>query len=339
MKPVSQSESLYECVYLAGHPALTASNCDEPPGSFHSKDVFTPHPTLPDRWKYMSRVDDRINLINGEKVLPLPIEGCIKQHPLVHEAVVIGVGKAAPGLLILRALQAEGDRLSHGEYLDSIWEIIREANSHAEAFSRISRDLIAILPSDAKFPRTDKGSMIRAQVYEMYDELIESLYIKQDQMEGVLELDITETESLLLQMAQEELGISISGATANFFSEGVDSLKAIHFRRLILRRFKFQRSHIPTQNVIFEAGSISQLAEHICALQKGHRIANHDDSISVMTDLIEKYSVFQRHEPRQDLCPEKTSVVSAQLAYSFKLVLIKKASDRSNRFNWCAYIV
>jgi hypothetical protein len=37
-------------------------------------------------------------------------------------------------------------------------------------------------------------------------------------MDGVLELDTTETESLLLQTARGELGISISGATANFCS-------------------------------------------------------------------------------------------------------------------------
>jgi acyl-CoA synthetase (AMP-forming)/AMP-acid ligase II len=150
MKHVSESESLYECVYLAGHPALTASKSDEPPGSFHSKDVFTPHPTLPGRWKYMSMLDDRIYLINGEKVLPLTIEGCIKQHQLVHEAVVVGLGKAVPGLLILRSPEAEAENISDDEYLDSIWPIIQEANSHAEAFSRISRDLVAIMPSDAK---------------------------------------------------------------------------------------------------------------------------------------------------------------------------------------------
>ena len=104
MKPVGAD--LYECVYLAGHPALTASNSDEPPGSYHSRDVFTPHPTIPDRWKYITRLDDRLTLVNGEKVLPLPIEGSIKQSPLVQEAVVIGVGKSAPGLLIFRSDEA-----------------------------------------------------------------------------------------------------------------------------------------------------------------------------------------------------------------------------------------
>jgi hypothetical protein len=87
--------------------------------------------------------------------------------------------------------------------------------------------------------------MIRAQVYQQHNGLIESLHIEENQMDGVLELDTTETESLLLQTARGELGISISGATANFFSEGVDSLKAIHFRRLILHHLNFNTAISP----------------------------------------------------------------------------------------------
>ncbi|CAI7567323.1 unnamed protein product [Penicillium palitans] len=298
MKPISESESLFECVYLAGHPALTTSNPNEPPGSFHSKDVFTPHPTIPGRWKYISRLDDRINLVNGEKVLPLPIEGHIKQHPFIHDAVVVGVGKAAPGLLILRADEPEANRLSNDQYLNAIWPTVQEANSQAEAFSQISRNLVAILPHDGKFPRTDKGSMIRAQVYQEHSDLIESLYTEKQQIYGNLQLDVVETERVLLQIAQQELGISVSGVDANFFSQGVDSLKAIHFRRLILQHFKFEMSQAPGPNVIFEAGCISQLARHICALQKGETLEDAETDVSVMTGLIEKYSVFERHIPQ-----------------------------------------
>lgn len=69
-------DNTYESVYLKGHPALTTSDSDDPlPGSWHSKDVFTPHPNIPDVWKYVTRIDDRITLINGETVLSLSIEG------------------------------------------------------------------------------------------------------------------------------------------------------------------------------------------------------------------------------------------------------------------------
>mgnify|MGYP002718621406 CR=1 FL=1 len=313
MKPISKSEPLFECVYLAGHPALTTSNSNEPPGSFHSKDVFTPHPTIAGRWKYISRLDDRINLVNGEKVLPLPIEGHIKQHPFIHDAVVVGVGKAAPGLLILRADEPEANRLSDDKYLHTIWPTIQEANAQAEAFSQISRNLVAILPHDAKFSRTDKGSMIRAQVYQEHNELIQSLYTEKEQICGNLQLDIVETERILVQIAQQELGIPLSGVDANFFAEGVDSLKAIHFRRLILQHFKFEMSQAPGPNVIFESGCISQLARHICALQQGEKFEEGESDVSVMTELIEKYSEFERHIPQPHAFSRPNSVVSDYL--------------------------
>jgi hypothetical protein len=300
MKPISETEPLYECVYLAGHPALTTSNSDDPPGSFHSKDVFAPHPTIPGRWKYMSRLDDRVTLVNGEKVLPLSMEGHVKQHPLVHEAVVVGVGKATPGLLVLRSEEAESDPLPDEDYLNAIWPFIEEANCQAEAFAQITRDMVAILPYTAKFPRTDKGSMIRAQVYQQYAELIETLYTTEARPNGGLQLGLAETQSHLLQLCWDELGISISSIDADLFSEGVDSLKAMHLRRLILQQFRFGPCHSPSPNSVFEMGTLSQLALYICALQSGDSLSTAEDSILLMDNLVKKYSSFRKHIP----CPE-----------------------------------
>lgn len=56
---------LFEAVYLQSHPGLAPSiaNSDDPaPGSWRSKDVFAPHPSIPDVWKYVTRMDDRITL-------------------------------------------------------------------------------------------------------------------------------------------------------------------------------------------------------------------------------------------------------------------------------------
>lgn len=308
MKPLG--DSLYECVYLKGHPALTTSNSNEPPGSFHSKDVFTPHPTIPNRWKYASRLDDRITLVNGEKVLPLPIEGYVKQHPLIHEAVVVGLGKAAPGLLIFRAQEAELDHVSDEEYLDAIWPTIEVANCRAERFSQISRDLVAILPYASKFPRTDKGSMIRAQVYLHYAELIDSIYANAEQVAGDLQLNLPDTQSCLMQLCHGDLGIPLSSVNANFFAEGVDSLNAIHLRRLILRHFRFGRQGV-SQNVVYETGSVARLAEHICALQSGEDVAMSERDIDVMSRLVQKYSSFPGHIPRTEVMPNTKGVVSA----------------------------
>lgn len=308
MKPLGSS--LFECVYLAGHPALTTSNSNEPPGSFHSKDVFTPHPSIPNRWKYASRLDDRITLVNGEKVLPLPIEGYIKQDPLIHEAVVVGLGKAAPGLLIFKAAEAED--LSTEEYLETIWPTIEGANARAERFSQIPRDLIVVLSHTSKFPRTDKGSMIRAQVYLQYAGVIDGIYTSAERVEGSLQLDLPETQSVLMGLCRNELGISLSSAKADFFAEGVDSLKAIHLRRLVLQNFQFDNDGVG-QNVVYETGSIARLAEHICALQSGKSTSVIENDAEAMLDLIHRYSSFQEHIPQSSTNSTTKSVVSLPL--------------------------
>lgn len=305
MKPIS--DSLYECVYLAGHPALTTSNSDDPPGSFHSRDVFTPHPTLPNRWKYVTRLDDRVTLVNGEKVLPLPIEGCIKQHPLIQEAVVVGVGKAAPGLLVFRA--EESKDLSDEEYLDAIWPSIEEANSRAEQFSQITRDMVTIMPFTSDCPRTDKGSMIRAQVYQKFANEIEILYTKVDNISGgTLALDSSDTQNHLMKLCREELDLSLSTTDAEFFTEGVDSLKAMHLRRLILRDFKLDGCENIGQNIVFETGNISRLAEKINDIQNGWKTTAVSE-LSMMPKLIDKYSSFHKHIPGPNSATDKKTVV------------------------------
>lgn len=305
LSPVPENE-LYECVYLAGHPALTASNSAEPPDSYHSRDVFTPHPSIPDRWKYVSRLDDRVTLLNGEKVLPLPIEGCIKQSPVVEDAVVVGVGKAVPGLLLFRAEQAEQVQpVSEEEgFIDSVWPVIQDANSRAEQFSQITREMVAVLPVGSVRPQTDKGSMIRAQVYTRYADVIEGLYARVDERGadggtgGTLCLSREETEGHLMKLVWEELGLGMAvvDSETEFFTAGVDSLKAIQLRRLVVRDFAMKDGKGLGQNVVFEAGCVSKLAELICAMQAGQTGDVHQDE-DVMEDLVARYSSFRDHVP------------------------------------------
>ena len=116
MNPVGDNR--YEFVYLKGRPALSTSelNDDPLPGSWHSRDVFTPHPSIPDVWKYVTRIDDRVTLLNGGKISPLPIEGRMREDKVVREASVVGTDRSIPGLLVFRADGA--DSMSENAYLD-----------------------------------------------------------------------------------------------------------------------------------------------------------------------------------------------------------------------------
>ena len=140
------------------------------------------HPSIPDIWKYVTRIEDRVTLANGEKVVPLPIEGRMREEELVREAAVIGVDQPIPGLLIFRAKRA--DYMSDEAYIDAIWPSVADVNSRAEAFSQITREMISLLPSNVEYPQTDKGSIIRAQVYAKFEDQIKELYAKVEANEG-----------------------------------------------------------------------------------------------------------------------------------------------------------
>ena len=160
---------VFEYVGLEGLPSKGPSNskppysATNPPNSFRTADLFTRHP---DPWKsnyykYLSRLDDRITLVNGEKVLPIPIEGRIRQEDLVREVIVFGFERTVPGVLIFRSCE-HGLDLSDQDFLEAVWPAVEAANASAETFSRIPRDLVVVKGADVTYPKTDKSTFIRA---------------------------------------------------------------------------------------------------------------------------------------------------------------------------------
>ncbi|KAI5302744.1 putative NRPS-like protein biosynthetic cluster [Ascosphaera pollenicola] len=291
---IDEKKQQYEAIYLKGHPALCAENTDFPvPGSWSSKDIFTPHPTIKDAWKYLSRIDDRVTLVNGEKVLPLPIEGRIRTEPLVRDCAVVGVDKPVPGLLAFRA--KEYDHLSDAEFLDALWPAIADANSRAEAFSQISRDMVYLVPSNVDYPHTDKDSIIRKQVYSKFEDEIESLYKhhaseNDSECKGKLEFDVPGFESFLLTAIKAQLGLDIA-PDSDFFAAGVDSLKAIQLRRLIQENIALHGHDLP-QNVAYNCGNVHKLSEYLHSIQQGVQVQRSpEEDILALRQMIEKYKI------------------------------------------------
>ncbi|KAM0140952.1 hypothetical protein ACHAO1_002078 [Botrytis cinerea] len=286
MDPLGDNQ--FECVYLKSHPGLSVSNSDDPaPGSWRSKDVFEPHPTIPDTWKYVTRLDDRVTLSNGEKVLPLPIEGRLRQEEIIREAAVFGVDRAIPGVLIFRA----SDELPDEEYLEAIWPAIVDANSRAEGFSQITKEMVGLVPSDIEYPRTDKGSIIRAQIYRKFADKIDELYESLDgDAEGTLRLDLAGTEVFLTETYEDITGHALESIDTDFFNADIDSLRAIQMRRIIQKTLDLKGQQL-SSNVVYEHGTVRALAQYLFSLSSGGGEQN-KDNVPLMESLIEKYSTF-----------------------------------------------
>lgn len=288
----------YECVVLDGWRSKTISNSNDPPNSFRTRDLFSKHSTIPHAWKYIGRLDDRVTLMNGEKVLPLSMEGKIRQHPLIKEVVVFGAGKILPGLLVFRADAAK--ELEDDDFINAIWSLVEDANRSAEAFARIERGMIIALPAGAKYPVTDKGTFIRARVYKDFAKPIEDAYQRfESGANGVAKLclDLAGLEDWIMKTFKDEIGIALTSTDQLFFAAGVDSLQAIRMWSLIRREIDLGGgADRVSQNAVFEMQNVKMLAGFLYAVRTGST-ADGKNQVDVMRELEEKYSEFEEFEP------------------------------------------
>ena len=300
---------IFECVALDGLRSKNTVNSDDPPRSFRTRDLFVQHPKNPDFWRFVSRLDDRLTLVNGEKVLPIPIEGRIRQEGLVKEAIVFGDGKSLPGVLIIKADAAA--ELSDADFLEKIWPAVADANSRAESFSRIPKELIIVLPADTVYAKTDKGTFIRAQVYAQFKDRIEAAYENfesGDEEVGSVALPVPELEAYLLQRFREHLSVELS-ATDDFFAFGIDSLQCMQMWSLMKKELDLGgRQAQLGQNVLYETGNVKALAHHIDGLRTG-TAEQAKDTYQLMHDLVMKHSSFKTYNEEYQTTPTAETVV------------------------------
>ncbi|KAK8002446.1 hypothetical protein PG989_002165, partial [Apiospora arundinis] len=333
------SGDVYEAVYLKSHPALKMSNSDNPPGSFHSRDLWTPHPVLPDAWKYVARDDDTVTLLSGEKILPLGIEGAIRESPFVRDALVVGNDRLTPGVLVFRAANDTatapgGQPLSDAEFVDAVWPYLQAGNRLADEFARITRDMVVPVPADVSYPATDKNNIIRGAAYAQFQDYIDAMYAErplQQQTNGdkashkKKKLAVEELEGLIRDLLRDHADIDMPDVHIDFFAAGLDSLRAAQIRRLLLQEVDLGGRSLPA-NAVYDAGNISELARRLHAMSmseatvtNGHITTQSDytptnggsdiSDLRLMQQMIDEYGTFERRKPGRLPQPEKETVI------------------------------
>lgn len=288
---------IFELVVLPGWPSKVATNRDD--GGYATKDLFEQHPSKPDRWKYYGRLDDTLTLINGEKANPVPLEHTIRENQFVAEAVVFGAGKPQLGALVVPAKAATAG-LDEKAVLEKIWPSVEAANRDAPAYAQLAPEAVRLLPPETEYPRTDKGTVIRAAFYREFAAEIEELYAGLDaaNLEGGLELSREETKDFIKKVIVDVLNLP-EGSTleshTDFFSLGMDSLQAMR-ARLAIQKTLSTGGKALGQNIVFEKPSIEELSSYLYALRT-NTAEKKTSNTEVMAALIEKYSSFTPHTP------------------------------------------
>lgn len=287
---------LFELIVAQGWPSKVDTNRED--GSYATKDLFMPHPTLEEAWKYVSRRDDTIILVNGEKMIPIAMEQAVRQHPLAKEAIVFGTGRSQTGVLVFASENAVD--LPHETIIDTLWPTVVEQNAALPNYAQVDRGMITVLPPNTDFPHTAKDTIIRQAAYQAFQEVIEGTYQRfENQNGGSLVLDLPAMKTYLRGKMHEmfKLDEAVLTDDVDLFVLGVDSLQSTLLRGKILKDVDLNGSSLP-QNVVFEFPTISRLANALVSVRENREL-NREDVTEQMEFLVKKYSQWAPHDGQQ----------------------------------------
>lgn len=162
---------------------------------YYTKDLYKPHPSIPNHWIYYGRADNIIVFSNGEKLNPVSIEELVSDHPQVKGALVVGSNKFQPALFI-EPVSHPKNKEERKELIESIWPLVVNANKETVAHGQIGRNFITLTNPEKPFPRAGKGTIQRAGAVKLYKDEIDQLYEEVGQ--------VSQTEAPRLDVSSED---------------------------------------------------------------------------------------------------------------------------------------
>jgi nucleoside-diphosphate-sugar epimerase len=189
-----------------------------------------------DEVRILGRRDDLIVLKTGEKVLGRLLEDNLTSDPEIQSAVCVGHGYLEILVLIEASPTA---RLKGADILDHAWEIVQRVNPQLDQHARVSsKSAIFLKPSGRDIPRSDKGSVMRREVHELFRHEIEAAYtsleVEQSASVFLHRGNIKQSiRSMVERIVGDRLNCSRLGDNDDFYELGMDSLQSIRLARLI----------------------------------------------------------------------------------------------------------
>lgn len=238
----------------------------------------------------VGRKDSVIVLATGEKVQPTTLETMLNDHPLVMAAIAFGEGRFQLGIIVQPSHTTPSG--CFGELKASIWPTILEANEHTDAHARIdSKDAIIIVPYATMLPRSDKGSLLRRELYAMLESEIEQVYQQLESAYSVTDGqtaldrngDIKRQLKDLIQHTLPNWNVPVEDWTvwSDLFELGMDSLQAVELRRLLLPNM--ESAEAMPRDFVYRHPSIVELAE---AIEATYHHLKPDESADVRQELV-----------------------------------------------------
>ena len=273
---------------------------------FNSHDVFQPHPSISNAWKYCGRSDVQITLMTGKKFDPAGIESALCTSRWILDAVIVGDNRQFPAALIFLSTAAQ--LLDEPERASEILQVVKNVNESCPSHARIERDMIKLLPSSeaAKIQKSSKGTVMRGKFATAFEKEIRELYrgsvAKGDG--APLEQESPDTRiKLISSIIQSQVQEDSLDLDSNFYDKGIDSMKCMQIRNRIKSRLSAAAASRLSLNVVYEAGNMRRLAELVGSLASSSE-SNSDmpnqDRETQLSSLVDKYVRLQT-QSLQDL--------------------------------------
>ncbi|KAM3081036.1 hypothetical protein ACMFMG_004993 [Clarireedia jacksonii] len=262
-------DGIYELVVRRKNSLADMQPCFTVPGmqqleEYRTKDLFEPHPDIPDLWCWRARSDDIIVFLNGEKTNPISME----QHIMANNPEVSG---ALAALLIEPASETPLTTAEQAALIERIWPSIEESNHSAPAHARIEKSFVLVIPADRRLIRAGKGTFMRGPSIAQYTEEIDKLYTNADVLSNddgftsetpqpLTPTGLDGTTRLVRQHIRAVTGWPTLDDADNFFDRGMDSLQGLQLTRALRRSFHRLDFALST---VYQNPTVSQLAAAI----------------------------------------------------------------------------
>ena len=287
---------------------------------FQLQDELERNPRHPDsEVRILGRNDDLIVLATGEKVLPRMLESHLMRSDLIRTAVAFGDGRFELGVLIEPVGTLNVD--DHDQYLEKIWPLVLEANVSMDHHAHItSKDAVIINSGSKVIPRSDKGSIMRREVYATFKDEIDAVYMTLESGQSAdlfKSLNIENLYMTLQRMVQYVLRHrflpSTWGLKDDLFALGMDSLQATRMRRILSASLATAederlRACQISRDFIYLHPSVLSLGQALL----GSRQDEHHNSgsrLALMRTLADQYSSKTIASPHQRALPSKNVVL------------------------------
>lgn len=288
-------------------------------GSFATSDLFERHPTITNAWRYHSRADAQVTLLNGKKFDPAPVEGEILASEvgkrLLSDVMIFGTGREMPGILLF---PKSGNTSNSGDHIvEDVWPTIEKMNEETQSHARLAKKCTVVVNREPdkiqELPKSSKGTILRGQAERMFaDEIERAADYNPELSSKRARIPDSEVMDALGRLFDDVVGRHVD-PQADLFAQGVDSLACSQLRQTISKAFFLDSDITLPLNVIYDQGSIERLSKYILRCRMSGTavpdgLNEEDPDEQLMLDLVEQYR-RQIHAPTGSFDHHKDRVV------------------------------